>query len=91
MQVRRETREEAGVHVGTVHILGSQPWPVGARPCPAARTIQSSGQVQAYIHACHRKPMFPVRQLSLGKSNLCASMLMRCETPAQAAAAPASS
>ena len=29
MQVRREVREEAGVEVGPVHILGSQPWPVG--------------------------------------------------------------
>ncbi len=28
-QVRREVREEAGVPVGAVHILGSQPWPVG--------------------------------------------------------------
>ncbi|BDA44335.1 Peroxisomal NADH pyrophosphatase NUDT12 [Coccomyxa sp. Obi] len=27
--VRREVREEAGVPVGAVHILGSQPWPVG--------------------------------------------------------------
>lgn len=31
--VRREVREEAGVPVGTVHILGSQPWPIGA-PVP---------------------------------------------------------
>ena len=29
LQVRREVREEAGVAVGPVHILGSQPWPVG--------------------------------------------------------------
>lgn len=27
--MRREVREEAGVSIGAVHILGSQPWPVG--------------------------------------------------------------
>ena len=32
LQVRREVREEAGVAVGPVHILGSQPWPVGEAP-----------------------------------------------------------
>ena len=29
MQVAREVREEAGVEVEDVHILGSQPWPIG--------------------------------------------------------------
>ena len=29
MQVAREVREEAGVEVENVHILGSQPWPIG--------------------------------------------------------------
>ena len=29
--VRRETREEAGVELAAVDIVGSQPWPVGAR------------------------------------------------------------
>ena len=28
--VRREVAEEAGVPVGPVQILGSQPWPIGA-------------------------------------------------------------
>ncbi len=34
--VRREVAEEAGIPVGPVQILGSQPWPIGARPraCP---------------------------------------------------------
>jgi NAD+ diphosphatase len=27
--VRREVQEEAGVSVGLVNILGSQPWPIG--------------------------------------------------------------
>ncbi len=27
--VRRETREEAGIEVAAVDIVGSQPWPVG--------------------------------------------------------------
>ncbi len=30
--VRREVAEEAGIPVGPVQILGSQPWPIGARP-----------------------------------------------------------
>ena len=34
LQVRRETREEAGIEVGAVHILGSQPWPMGAPAAP---------------------------------------------------------
>ena len=29
LQVAREVREEAGVDVESVHILGSQPWPIG--------------------------------------------------------------
>ena len=29
VQVAREVREEAGVEVENVHILGSQPWPIG--------------------------------------------------------------
>ena len=29
VQVAREVREEAGVEVESVHILGSQPWPIG--------------------------------------------------------------
>lgn len=33
--VRREVQEEARVEVGQVHLLGSQPWPIGrwARVC----------------------------------------------------------
>ena len=29
VQVAREVKEEAGVEVENVHILGSQPWPIG--------------------------------------------------------------
>lgn len=29
IQVAREVREEAGVEVDNIHILGSQPWPIG--------------------------------------------------------------
>lgn len=35
--VARETREEAGVEVAAVDIVGSQPWPVGEAPCRACR------------------------------------------------------
>ena len=31
--VRREVWEEAGVPVGEVHVLGSQPWPIGQPHC----------------------------------------------------------
>lgn len=31
---RREVQEEAGIHVGPVHIAGSQPWPMGELPRP---------------------------------------------------------
>ena len=32
--VRREVNEEAGVRVGEVAVLGSQPWPIGAPEGP---------------------------------------------------------
>ena len=32
---RREVQEEAGIHVGPVHIAGSQPWPMGELPQPS--------------------------------------------------------
>lgn len=39
--VRRETREEAGVALAAVDILGSQPWPVGASawPCEGSQLL----------------------------------------------------
>jgi len=38
--VRREVAEEAGVPVGPVQILGSQPWPIGA-PASASSLMES--------------------------------------------------
>ena len=34
--VRREVREEAGIAVGQVTVLGSQPWPIGTNSCTSA-------------------------------------------------------
>lgn len=35
--VRREVLEEAGLRVGPVAIVGSQPWPIGGLPCFATQ------------------------------------------------------
>ena len=44
--VRREVSEEAGVSVGPVQILGSQPWPIGA---PASASILMESLQLAYL------------------------------------------
>lgn len=73
--VRREVMEEAGVPVGDVAVLGSQPWPIGDFPtCPVHQLHWDSGCIRGTLSTS--MPSLWSKSASLSYSDLLSSERM---------------
>lgn len=77
--VRREVFEEAGIRVGAVAVVGSQPWPIGALCCGNG---VSNGQQQVLALPC--ESLHPRRtHLTVAGSQLWSICALRCHHSCQ--------